>query len=126
MALRQAGLAQGAQHRRGLGVGRAGAIRLQQVGMQAGIGQGVAGKDPVQRILGAAPEILVLGRPGQAADPAVLQLLHPPIRRDLAPVLADAPGQRRHRRVHVQQRAIGVEDDGADGGGGRGHQSPWR
>src|SRR5690242_15043845 len=49
---------------------------------------------------------------GEPAHPAVFELLDPPFLAKLCPCRPDARGRTLHRRVHVKQRSVGVEDDG--------------
>ncbi|MDB5377421.1 MAG: guaB, partial [Rubritepida sp.] len=70
--------------------------------------------DETQRIDGADPEIAMLGRPGQAANPGIFELLRAPFGREIRRHRAEPSGMAHHRRMHVEQRAIGIEDHRLD------------
>ena len=104
------GLAQPLQGGRHVGVGVERAVRLRDV-VDERLLQAVDGCDHVQRLTREGGERAVLS--GQAADPGVLHGAGAPLLADRLPVRADACGVAAHRRVDVEHRTKGVEEDGA-------------
>jgi hypothetical protein len=53
-----------------------------------------------------------MGRASETADPTIFKLFSPPVSTDLRPPGAKPRRVLRHRRMDIQQRAVGIENDG--------------
>ena len=84
-------------------------VRVEQNRLQRFVDAWHRGQSKIERALGENPEIRVV--PRQREGPAVFELLRPPDRRDpigIGPCLCLVT---RDRRMDIEQRAIGVEDE---------------
>jgi hypothetical protein len=107
----KAALAQASERRGGVREGVERAIGVEQRFAQSPVDRRAAGEGVVERPLGQGPERLVAS--GKRQHPAVFELLCPPDLRQPRRIRPDRRRVPRHRRMHVEQRAVSVEHDGA-------------
>jgi len=86
-------------------------IGVEQRFAQSPVDRRAAGECVIERPLGQGPERLVAS--GKRQHPAVFELLCAPDLRQPRRIRPDRRRVQRHRRMHVKQRAVGVEHDGA-------------
>src|SRR6185369_9274693 len=98
---------------RHLGEGFEFEIGLEQVRAQGVIGDAKARHRVVERLRGERPEVLMA--PHQACGPGVFELPRAPQLGQGLRRIPDARRLARDRAVHVEERAVGVEDVAADG-----------
>ena len=87
-------------------------IGVEQGRAQRPVDRGEARERVIERALGQRPEVDVV--PGGREHPGIFELLGAP---DLGEAIGFRPGRRamaRNRGVHVEQRSVGVEHEGAD------------
>jgi hypothetical protein len=109
---RKARPTQGAEHAGNFGEWRQGAIEAHQAVAQSRRGYAETVEREIQRVAGDLPEVGVTAL--QRTQPRVLQLLVAPQRgQRRAPARLDL-GAGRGRRGEVEQRAVGVENAGAN------------
>jgi hypothetical protein len=102
------------QHGRHFRIGAQFPVGLKKPLAQRRIRDGVALAGIVERLRRQLPEIGM--RAHQTAQPAVLQLLAPPGGREGIRLRSEGITPPRRRAVHIEQRAVGIEHDGIDGG----------
>ena len=87
-------------------------VAVEQSGAQRAIDRRIARERVVERALGQRPEIDVMSGGGQ--HPGIFELLRAPDFGEAISVGAGRIAIAGDRRVHVEQRSVGVEHEGAD------------